>query len=188
MNVQSLSRSSKTLSIDEFFDWIETKDEKYELVDGKPVLQPWVKRNHNRIVINIVQSLGQALDGSRFEIATGDFAISTGPRSVRYADVMIEAAGGSGQERTTDTAALIVEVLSPSTADVDFGPKQREYLGLSTLDTYLIVAQDSRCIWQWTRDEAGSWPDKALVVEEGAVELKALDASLPLDEIYRNVS
>lgn len=188
MNVQIPSRSAKPLSIDEFFDWIETKEEKYELVDGEPVLQPWVKRNHNRIVVNVAAALVAKLDTTKFEVATGDFAIPTGPRSIRFADVLVEAAGGSGQARATETASLIVEVLSPSTADVDLGPKQREYLGLSTLDTYLIAAQDSRCIWQWTRDGNGSWPEKPLVIEEGEVELTTLGATLSLDEIYRNVS
>jgi Uma2 family endonuclease len=188
MNIQILSRPPGTMSIDEFFDWIDTRQEKYELVDGTPVLQPWVKRNHNRIVVNIVQALGLALDATKFEIATGDFAIPTGPRSIRYADVMVEAVGGSGQARTTETAVLIVEVLSPSTADVDFGPKQREYLNLPTLADYLIVSQDERRIWQWTRGENGEWPKEPLVTEADAVELTALGASLPVQAIYRNVS
>lgn len=188
MNVQTLSRSSKTMSIDEFFDWINHREEKFELVDGKPVLQPWVKRNHAQIVSNIDYLLVTQIDRQAFNVYQGDFAIPTGPQSIRYADILVEPSGGSGQARTTETAVLIVEVLSPSTADVDFGPKQREYLSLSTLDIYLIAAQDSRCVWQWTRDENGDWPAKPLVVEAGAVELKMLGASLPLDEIYRNVA
>ncbi len=188
MNVQTIHRPAAKLSVEEFFAWIENKSERYELADGVPLLQPWVKRNHNRIVTNIVGILSRTIDLARFEIATGDFAIPTGPRSIRYADVMVEAAGGSGQERTTETAVLIVEVLSPSTAAQDFGPKQREYANLSTLDTYLIFDQDSRHAWQWTREENGEWPETPKVVEDGGVEVAKLGVTLPFDEVYRNVS
>lgn len=188
MNVQTLSRPPDTMSTDEFFDWIGTKDERYELVDGKPVLQPWVKRNHNRIVVNVAIALATAIDATKFEVATGDFAIPTGPRSIRYADVLVEAAGGSGQARVTETAVLVVEVLSPSTAAEDFGPKQREYVNLPTLKDYLIIARDARCIWRWTRNENGRWPEKPEVLESGTVELSALDIRLSLEEVYRNVS
>ncbi|WP_152047884.1 Uma2 family endonuclease [Aureimonas psammosilenae] len=188
MNVQTLSRPSKTMTVEEFFGWIETRQEKYELVEGTPRLQPWVKRNHAKIVSNISYLVMSQIDRGEYDLYQGDFAIATGPRNVRYADVMVEKVGGSGQARTTESAVLIVEVLSPSTAAEDFGRKQQEYLNLPTLDTYLIVAQDARCLWQWTRDENGNWPEEPLVIEEGSVEISALGASLALEDVYRNVS
>ena len=192
MNLHTPSPSprarSMSMSKPAFFEWLATKHERYELVGGVPRLLPWVKRNHNRIVVNLVGLLTRALDPARFEVATGDFAIATGPDSIRYADVFVEAAGRSGEAREAESPILIVEVLSPSTTPDDFGAKRQEYLGLPTLDTYLIVAQDSRCVWQWTRGRDGEWPEAALITTEGEVLAGASGAALPLADVYRNVS
>lgn len=191
MNVQTphgIPRQAMT--IEAFGRWSETQERKYELVDGVPRLQPWVKRNHNRITVNIVLALGRQLDASAFEIATGDFAVPTGPQSVRYADVLIEPGGGPGELRTADQALILVEVLSDSTKDVDFGEKLREYSALPGLDTYLIVSQDSRFVWQWTRGAEGEWPTEPLLIDGdiGVVTLDGVGATLTFDDIYRNVA
>ncbi|GGD88419.1 hypothetical protein GCM10011390_03980 [Aureimonas endophytica] len=188
MNVQTLSRPVVAMSIEEFFAWSEAHTERYELIEGRPRLQPWVKRNHAKLVANFSFLLMSRIDRDRYDVYQGDFAIPTGPHSVRYADVMVETVGGSGQARVTDSAVLIIEVLSPSTAAEDFGRKQREYLSLPTLDTYLIAAQDTQCLWQWTRDANGNWPDSPEVITEGETRIEMLDVTLTLAEIYRNVS
>lgn len=186
MNIQSQPR----MSVDAFFRWAEDRQGRYELVNGIARLQPWVKRNHNRITVNIVAALDRQIDKRAFEIATGDFAVSTGPNSLRYADVMVEPAGASGQERTTSEALLLVEVLSESTMHVDFGEKLLEYQALSSLDTYLVVAQDFQRCWQWTRGEVGEWPQEPLHVEaaDAIVVIDRLKIRLAFEDIYRNVS
>jgi Uma2 family endonuclease len=191
VNIQSRPEDiPPKLSIEAFFDWAETRDRRYELVDGVPRLLPWVKRNHNRIAINIVTTLARQIDNAAFEIAIGDFAVTTGPASVRYADVMVEVAGGAGEERTADKAIVLVEILSPSTAHVDFGPKLQEYLSLATLDTYLIIGQDERSAWQWTREADGNWPEKPLRLSdpEAEIVINTVGAKLRFADIYRNIT
>ena len=178
------------MTIDQFFDWAAQQERRYELVDGVPEVLPFVKRNHSRIVSNLLVGLSRQIDRASFEVATGDFAVATGPRSIRYADVIVEKAGGGGEERMTEHAILLVEVLSPSTRRVDFGPKTREYLALSSLDTYLILDQEKRKAWQWTRDHGGRWPENAKVFDDAntVLTLASIGAQLSFDEIYRSVS
>jgi Uma2 family endonuclease len=84
---------------------------------------------------------------------------------------------------------LLVEVLSPSTMHVDFHEKLDEYRGLPALGTYLIFAQDEARVWVWTRSD-GAWPEAPEVLEgmEAAVQVPILGITLPLAELYRNIS
>lgn len=143
-------------------------------------------RNHNQITTNIVLALGARIDRTRFGIRTGDFAVETGERSIRNADVMVEAAGGHG--RTTAEAILLVEILSETSVDIDFNQKQIEYSRLPSCDTYLICDQDKPLIWQSTRRE-GIWPRELLEIEglDNAVDLRVFDCRLPLREVYFGV-
>lgn len=168
-----------------FFDWIGHQDRRFELVDGVAVMLPWVTRNHNQITTNIVAALAARVDRTRFGIRTGDFAVETGERSIRYADVMVEPAGGDGRDRTTVEAILLVEILSETSEDTDFNEKLIEYSGLQSCDTYLICDQSKPLIWQWTRSE-GVWPTRPRELEGlgNEVELRALGCRLPVTEIY----
>ncbi|GGD25575.1 Uma2 family endonuclease [Aureimonas glaciei] len=190
MNVQSRGiDEAQKMSIEGFFRWADGLDARYELVDGVPRLQPWVRRSHSLIAGNIAFALQTQLDRSRYAVHQGDFAISTGPNSIRYADVLVEPRGASLDERTADAAILLVEILSPSTMHVDFGPKAQEYLALPGLDTYLIVDADRRRVWKWSRDAEGDWPDDPLCMEDDNSEviLNAVGARLSFQDIYRDV-
>ena len=123
------------LTVAAFFEWLESQPRRFELVGGTPQMQPFVKRSHSRIAGNIAHILQTKIDRSAFIVHQGDFAIKTGPRSIRYADILVEPAGGLLGDRATESAVLIVEVLSESTAPEDFGPKRVEYQGLPALQT-----------------------------------------------------
>ena len=181
MNVVSHQHMDKAA----FFAWTDRQERKYELADGVVIMMPNVTRHHARICTNVVAALLGRLDRSQYDITQGDFAVETGERSVRYADVMVEPFGAVGAERSTLSALLLVEVLSPSSMHVDFRDKLHEYQAIPALGTYIICAQDSRRVWVWTR-EGGVWPSEPQIVEaaEGVVDVPALGVTLKLQEIY----
>lgn len=174
---------------DQFFAWLDRQERRHELMDGRVVVLPFVTRNHMRMGVNVCAALIARLDRSRFDISTGDFAVETGNRSVRYADITVEPFGPEGGARSTTNALLLLEVLSPSTMHVDFGEKLEEYKGLPALGAYLICAQDEARVWIWTRQD-GLGPDAPEILAgiESAVPVPALGIELPMAEIYRNVS
>ncbi|MCB8839843.1 Uma2 family endonuclease [Aurantimonas sp. VKM B-3413] len=174
------------LTVEAFFDWLERQERHFELVEGTPLMLPNVRRSHARIVSNIDRMLQRALDPDRYLVTQGDFAIRTGPRSIRYADIFVDEASDDLAARTTDRAILIVEVLSDSTAPNDFGPKRLEYQTLPNLQTYLIVDQDKPCLWAWLRRN-GTWEETPAILTTGTIAVESLQISLPLPEIYRNI-
>ena len=184
MNVRTDIRMDKA----QFFDWLEHQERKHELADGRVVMLPYVTRPHSQICTNVMLALGARLEPTRFGIHGGEFAIDTGDRSIRFADIMVEPFT-SENARSTANTLLLVEVLSPSTMHVDFHEKLDEYKGLAALGSYLICAQDEARVWVWTRSE-DAWPDAPDVIEglDGAVEVPVLGITLPLAEVYRNIS
>jgi Uma2 family endonuclease len=69
---------------------------------------------------------------------------------------------------TITNPALLVEVLSPSTEDVDRGSKWRDYQRIPSLQEYVLVNQEPR-VEIYHRLASGSW--EYLDVQEGVVKL-----------------
>jgi Uma2 family endonuclease len=185
MNVRTAPRMDK----EAFFAWIATQERKFELVDGVPVMLPWVTSNHNRVTMNIVDILLKALDRDVWDVSAGDFAIETGERSIRFADIMVFPFDPRPDGRSTVVAPLLVEVLSETSRRTDLGPKVIEYGALQGVDLYVIAAQDQPLVKVWRRQADGAWPEKPETLEgmESGVALPALGITLPLAEIYRRV-
>lgn len=186
MNVRTTPPMDKAT----FFRWLERQDRRHELVDGAPRMLPRVTANHNRIAVNVLLFIGNALDRSVYDIAQGDYAIETGERTVRYADVMVFPFEPRPAARGTIHASLLVEVLSDSTMDIDFGSKLTEYAALAGVAHYVVLAQDRACAWSWVRQPDGTWPAEPQVLEgvAASVALPGLGLVLPLSEAYRRVS
>ena len=82
---------------------------------------------------------------------------------------------------------VIVEVLSPSTADRDRGTKFEHYRTLPSLTDYLLVDQRARRVEHRRRVEPGQDVWLLSTVREGAVELGSLGIALALDDVYANL-
>lgn len=191
MNVQSLDRRTEPVpyfdTIEAFGRWAERQPERYELVDGVPHLLPNVRLNHMRVVNGLYALVLDQLDMDEFEPTVGDFAVEVGPRSVRYADIMIIPAGKPGRSLRTSDAVVLFEVLSETTMHVDFGAKLAEYQRLHTLSSYVILDQNEPRAWLWKRLQDGKWPVEPAIVTEGSIELERPRLSLPLERVYARI-
>lgn len=85
---------------------------------------------------------------------------------------------------------MIVEVLSPSTRNHDQTNKLEEYKLIPSLQHILFLESESVGAQLYTRDAGGNWPALAynyLSIED-MLPLRHFDTTLPLREIYENVS
>lgn len=162
---------------------------RYELSRGVVVRQMInVTRRHSEICMDIAFALGGLLDRDRFSLSVADFAVRT-PFGVRGPDVMVEPRGGDGLGLAATAPTLLVEVLSPSTAGIDFTEKRDEYLAIPSLQTYLICASDEPRVWAWRRSAEGAWPMSATMFESrrDVIAIAGLDADLPLADVFRGI-
>ena len=82
---------------------------------------------------------------------------------------------------------LLVEVLSPSTANYDRGEKFEFYRELVSLDEYLTIHQDKFHVEQWYKGDDGQWVLTELTKPTDSITLRSIDAQISLAQIYERV-
>jgi Uma2 family endonuclease len=169
-----------------FLDWVQGREERYELDRGRVMMMTGGSRAHWRIARNLSRILEARLDPAKWEVFS-EFGIDV-EDSLRYPDVVVDAAGGASKDLTATTPVLIAEILSPSSERIDLGDKASEYLRLPGLTVYCVFAQDALKAWVWVRGPGGFPAGPELFEGEGAViRIEALTLDLPLKDLYARV-
>ena len=111
------------------------------------------------------------------------------PNTVRYPDVLVEPMTGALKELSTEVPAVVVEVLSPTTEEMDLNVKLPEYRGIASLQAYIVASQDEALCWLWLRVANNGIPEQPdeVIGLERSINIPALGVSIPLAEIYRGI-
>jgi Uma2 family endonuclease len=106
-----------------------------------------------------------------------------------YPDVMVfdgEPQLNSDRLDEVLNPTLIVEVLSPSTADYDRQNKFRMYRSIGSFSEYLLVEQDEPFVERYSKQAQG-WLLSDFNGLEQSISLDSVGVELPMAEIYRGV-
>ena len=76
-----------------FVAWVQGREGRYELAEGRVVMMVGASRAHAILVMNIASIMRAQLDSTQWTVIA-DFGLETGPRSLRYPDVVVDPAGG----------------------------------------------------------------------------------------------
>ena len=178
---------------DAFLKWAASLDRhhpyKYELSEGEVSrMMINVSRAHWRITKNVLIELDRILDAARFEAGPSEFGVKTGI-GVRYPDIVVDRRNDELKDLSCEAPILSVEVLSPSTAELDFTTKQREYTAIPSLEAYIVCSQDEPRVWVWARQPDGSWPvDSEMIAgREAEMPLGGLGIELSMAAIFRGI-
>ena len=145
--------------------------------------------DHSQITTDLVATLRALLSRKDWAVSTQNRGVDTG-ETVRYPDVVVEPAGGARKTLSTSSPTLIVEVLSPSTTELDLNTKPAEYTGLASLSAYVVVNQDRPEALVWQRDANGRFPDVPATImgRDSILEISALKIAVPLGSFYDGVN
>jgi Uma2 family endonuclease len=188
MGVPTVNTAPMTVA--EFYAFTDTRpdEEKWELIEGEPVLHASPSPFHQRIVKNLVFALvsrEREADVS-WEMLPG-LGVRVSDINRPEPDVLILpklAPPLDPSQRDRDDVLVAFEVLSPSTADRDLRWKRAAYASMPSLTHYVVVAQDAVDVVVFAR--ASGFTEQRLRSLDDAVELSSLGVSLPLAEIYRD--
>ena len=178
----------KKLSVEDYLEHSESWDLKHEWVNGEAYAMSGGTPKHAAVCGNVYFETRSRLGGKRCTVNNSDLRVNipnTG--SYLYPDVSIVC--GPFQYAENDPNSItnpsaIFEVLSPSTADYDFGAKFDHYRRLETLQHYVLVDPEKSRVVHLERTVEG-WLRRDL--EEGDVKLNSLGITLPLEAIYANL-
>jgi Uma2 family endonuclease len=178
---------AEPMSVEEYFAFTDTRpdDEKWELIDGEPVLQASPNSRHQTIVANVIGSLHAIRRDKRPSwIAIPGIGLRTAPASLAEPDILIRPMTPR-VGRECDDAIVAIEVLSESTADRDLRWKRRAYARIPALMYYVVIAQDAIEVVVFAR--ASKFAELRLESPAATLDLPSLGISLPLAEIYQDV-
>lgn len=175
--------SYSRLSVEEYLELEKSATVKHEYVGGEIHAMVGASRRHNRIALNIARKLADSSEGGPCRVYVSDMKLQV-EDVFYYPDVMIACGEVPDNEYLEDEPCVVVEVASPGTETIDRREKLASYQSISSLQAYVIVAQDRAWISHYQRDENGVWL-RGDLVDEGTLHLPCPEsAALTLDEIY----
>jgi Uma2 family endonuclease len=180
----------RPMTVDEFYAFTDTRPdcEKWELIEGEPVLNASPSRLHQRIAGNVFFALTvrQREIGALWE-ASLPLGVRVSEKDRPEPDVLVypfDPRGPDGQQRDRNDVLVVFEVLSPSTEKRDLGWKRKAYASLASLTHYIVISQDAVDVIVFARDDA--FEGRRFQSLDKTIDLRSLGISLPVAEIYRD--
>jgi Uma2 family endonuclease len=175
------------MTVEDFFAFTDSRpdDEKWELIDGEPVLNATPSFLHQQIAGNVHSRLLVLSSGQQAWTVIPGIGVRVANTTLPVPDVLVRPAlppNGNPASRECDDLIVAFEVLSPSTSDRDLRWKRLAYTGLASLTHYVVIAQDAIDVVVFSR--AGGFAEQRYRLIDDVIAFPALGVSLPLSEIY----
>ena len=172
---------------DQFLDWAEAQEGRYEFDGFEPVAMTGGNLNHNRIAFNVHTALRARLKGGGCEPLGMDAGVATIGDTVRYPDAVVTCSPAPGVSRLVPDPVVVFEVLSPTSGHVDRIVKVREYGAVASIRRYVIVESASLGLTVHERREAGQKWTVTTVMAGDLLLLPEIGVEIPVAELYEGV-
>lgn len=191
-------RRETRMSVAEYRVWAETRpdDERWELLDGVPVLMSPPRERHQTIVARLIRRLGDLADPRGCRALPGLAILSEVMDDFAPIPDVVVRCGPLLPDGYAPDPILLAEVLSPSTMTVDRGRKIDFYKTVAPLRRFLIVYQDEARIEVFSRRDAqdrdaqsqGSqdW-DREVIGLDGVLDLPELGGTVAVRDVYTDI-
>jgi Uma2 family endonuclease len=175
------------MTIEEFLAFTDTRpdEERWELIEGEPVLNPSPIDYHQIVVANVVTFLMQRkmqTDPPWIPLPGVGTRVPASVNSLPQPDVMVKEHAPTGSP-VSDDALVLFEVLSRSNTKADQAWRRRVYASVPNCRHYVTVSLKAVEVDAYDRDNA--WSRRNLTDLADALDLPALGLSMPLADIYR---
>jgi Uma2 family endonuclease len=177
----------------EYLEGERQSEIKHEYHDGKIVAMAGASPEHNAIVYDLTLELGPQLRHRYCQGFSSDLRVWVPAcNKYYYPDGVVVCGEPLYQDvagmRSLLNPTLLIEVLSESTAHTDHSEKFDCYSTLDTLQTYVLVAQDSPRIENYTRQEDGTWRYTVARGMDCVLTLDSIGCALRLSEVYARIA
>lgn len=167
----ALDPAYRRVTVSEFLQ-MDFNGARAELEDGIIFMMAGGTPEHALVAARLIRKLGNALDGTGCEPVGSDMGLRTAEKTVRYPDISVYCGPVLGpDDANRSNPRVVVEVLSPSTADHDHRVKLLEYQALSGIEQILLIDPLNGAVRSVIGDGMAGWSDRWLRSDE--------DISLP---------
>ncbi len=180
-----------TYSDDEYLAIDRASETKYEMLHHEIYSMAGASGNHNRITFNVNGTMGVQLRGKPCSGFSSDMRLKIRRGTYYYPDITVVCGDTEivkdSYKDTLLNPTLVVEVLSPSTADFDQTKKFADYRTLSSLQEVVFISQDVRRIARYLRGENGDWLFREITQRGETIDLSSIGCTLAVDDVYDKV-
>lgn len=176
------------MNVTAFMDMIARfpEEERWELLEGEPVLMSPQSERHQRVQRNLWRSLDDlAVKRGCLALAGLGLLSEKVDDDAPIPDVVVRCGppveGGYARD-----PLLVAEVLSPSTMTWDRGGKVEFFQSIPSLQAILLFYQDEVRVEAWLRERA-EWQREVRQGRAAKLDLPALGGSVTLAEIYADI-
>ena len=184
--MSTAARAHLSMSFEDFLEFEARSPERHEFVGGQLVAMSGGSRAHDVIATNIVVAIRNALRrGGPCRVHQSGLAVRVDSIGAWfYPDLHITCdPRDHADPRASRYPSMIIEVLSPSTANYDAGQKFNAYKRIETLREYVLVDSECQSVTLHRRDGPRRWTSLEHEAGDG-VELAVIGHTIPLADIY----
>jgi Uma2 family endonuclease len=180
--------NSPRFTPEEYFAWEEQQLERHEYIDGEVYAMSGGTINHGDIAGNFLSLLKIHMRGRGCKTLNSDCRVSiVGSTKYVYPDLSVTC---DERDKTTTQyityPCLIIEVLSPGTEAYDRGNKFKMYRRNLSLQEYVLVSAEELEVELFRRSAGDNW--QIINYQAGdTVELKSINLSIPIEQIYEDI-
>ena len=181
--------ATRRMTVEEFLQWEDGTDTRYELIDGVPVAMAPVSDPHGTMAGLLAGRIGQALEQRPGCFLKMDIGVRSPTRAANYyvPDLLV-ACGPVDRDRSEiPDPVLIVEILSPSTETTDRRQKLPDYRLIPSVGEVLLI--DPRRVYAEVhrRLDAERWLTDLLRDSDAILRLDTIGLAIKLGELYRGL-
>jgi Uma2 family endonuclease len=180
----------KTWTQEQFLDWAEAQDERYEFDGVQPVAMTGGFNRASAIGINLLVALANRLRRTGCRALGPDAGVETVNTAVRYPDALVTCSKDALEGRKVPGVVAIFEVLG-LTADAkrrDRITKVREYAAVPSIRRYVILDSARVGLTVMERD-APDQPWRTTNLTNGDVlRMPDIGIEIPVGEFYEEIT
>ncbi len=164
-----------------------SKDTRYEYLDGELRMLAGGSPDHSIIIANLTAAIKGPLKGSQCRVYNSDVQLKLSEKRYVFPDITISCdERDRNQKETIRYPRVVVEVLSPTTEATDRGKKAAYYRASPTIQEYVMVDSEEIFVEVHRREE-GRWTIHTF--EPGdTITLESLDIQFPIEDAYEGTS
>lgn len=177
----------KFLSVEDYLHFEQAGEIRHEYVDGQIYAMAGTTRSHNQICANLVSRLRSAVRGTPCRAYFSDVKVWVEfGNAFYYPDVMVGCDPHDDHELYLTRPCLLIEVLSPSTENIDRREKLFAYRSLPSLREYVLIGTEEKTVEVFRCEAGGEWSLTTLEMGD-TLQLECIATAISLNDIYEDI-
>ena len=164
-----------------------SKDTRYEYLDGELRMLAGGSPDHSIIIANLTATIKGPLKGSHCRVYNSDVQLKLSEKRYVFPDIAVSCdERDRNQKETIRYPRVVVEVLSPTTEATDRGKKAAYYRAYPTIQEYVMVDSEDIFVEVHRREEE-IWTINTFEAGK-TVTLESLGIQFPIEDAYEGTS